>query len=185
MWVRAQRPDQSTKKIAEAEGISESYARKLIARGHDHAVQGKIPRMLTIMNGQPMINGVPNCKHGRPILPGEPLNCVDCDKSGNDHLIAMRPILDKKPKAKEPPRFQPNIKDQKAKIVSPSEWIVALPNGKIHQVRARTKDEAKVILRKILNLKPKENVPRGTVFQRAIDGVAKAVKAKVAGKGRP
>lgn len=166
-----------TKDIAKHHGISESYCRKLIDRGLDFAAEWPIPRMLIMMNGVAGKPGEITCKHGRPIVAGTPINCLDCGKSGFDFAGRMQVWEDPPIPV---PKFQPKLpKDEKFKVkpgerelgtpFTATDWCVELPDGTRNLVRAGKASEAKAKVCKILKLKPKQKLPRGTVCFRPID----------------
>lgn len=159
LWYLRERGD-SIARIAKAEGISESYCRKLTLLGADHAAALKPPRMRILMNGHGK-----DCIHEGPILPGDDCNCVDCDRSGYDHTGALQPhpIPKPEPKLAAKPEKPLNRKARRAEKAVKRQWIVALPTGMIHEVKAFTKSEARGMVKKLLGIAGKGCLPPGTV----------------------
>jgi hypothetical protein len=174
-----------TKEIAEHNGISESYCRKLINRGLDFAAEWSIPSMIVMMNGVSGKPGEVTCKHGKPITAGQPLNCLDCGVSGFDFAGRMQIWQDPPPPTR---KFKPKLPNEEKFKLKPGErelgtaytamdWIVALPDGNKYQIKAGKASEAKAQVATMLygkkggpnGSKPKSRLPRGTIAFRPID----------------
>jgi hypothetical protein len=97
-------------------------------------------------------------------------------EAGFEELDALQQAAE--PPAKEPPKFVPNLPSplkptkterEAGMPYTAMDWIVALPDGNKYQVKAGKATEAKGKVAKLLKLRPKQKLPRGTTAFRPID----------------